>query len=136
MDKFAHSQDIQIGSERSFGLVFAVFFLLIGLIPISSGEAIRVWSLGLALLLLLVSFLLPKILVLPNVLWFKFGLTLGKVMSPLVLGLLYFAVFTPVGLLLCLLKKDLLKLRFEADKKSYWIERDEHYPMGSMKNQF
>ena len=125
--------DIRIGSNRSFGIVFFVVFLIITLYPLLNNENIRYWSLLVSLVLLILGLLNSNILTPLNKAWFKFGILLGKVISPIIMGIIFFFVVTPIGLLMRILKKDLLNLKYNNDK-SYWIEKKE--PKSKMKNQF
>ena len=125
--------DVKIGSNRSFGIVFFVVFLLIGLYPLINADGIRVWSIIISLVFLILGLTNSKILNPLNKLWFKFGIFLGKIISPLVMGIIFFLVVTPIGILMKLLKKDLLNLKFN-NKETYWIEKNE--PKSKMKNQF
>ena len=125
--------DIKIGSNRSFGIVFFVVFLLIATYPLINGDELRLWSLIISIVFLFLGLLNSKILNPLNKLWFKFGIFLGKIISPLVMGIIFFLVVTPIGLLMRLLNKDLLNLRFN-NNGSYWIEKTE--PKSKMKNQF
>ncbi|CDL00684.1 conserved protein of unknown function [Magnetospirillum gryphiswaldense MSR-1 v2] len=126
-----------MGSERSFGIVFAVVFALIGLWPLKAGGDMRLWALGLAALFLVVAFVAPKLLKPLNLLWFKFGLLLHKIMTPLIMGLLFFLTVTPVGMLMRATGKDPMRLKRDPDAASYWIDRDPPGPKpASMKNQF
>ena len=125
--------DIRIGSNRSFGIVFFVVFLIITLYPLLNNENIRYWSLLVSLVFLTLGLLNSNILTPLNKVWFKFGILLGKVISPIIMGIIFFFVVTPIGLLMRILKKDLLNLKYNNDK-SYWIEKKE--PKSKMKNQF
>ena len=125
--------DIKIGSNRSFGIVFFLVFLLISTYPLINGNEIRLWSLVISIIFLLLGLINSKILNPFNKLWFKFGIFLGKIISPLIMGIIFFLVVTPIGLLMRLLNKDLLNLKFN-NKSSYWIEKTE--PKSKMKNQF
>ena len=127
------NKDIKISSNRSFGLVFFVLFLIIGLWPLINNNEIKIWSIAISVVFLVLGLLNSKLLLPLNKLWFKFGLLLGKIISPLVMGIIFFLVVTPIGLLMRMLKKDLLNLKFN-DEKSYWIEKNE--PKSKMKNQF
>ncbi len=127
------SNEIKIGSNKSFGIVFFVVFLLIALYPLIYNEEIRLWSVIISLIFLVLGLLNSKILNPLNKLWFKFGIFLGKVISPIVMGLIFFFVVTPIGLLMRLLNKDLLNLKFNSNN-SYWIEKND--PKSKMKNQF
>ena len=120
-------------TNRSFGLVFFVVFFIIGLYPIFYSEDVRVWSLIISFIFLILGFVNSKILTPFNNLWFKFGIILGKFISPLVMGIIFFLVVTPIGLLMRIIGKDVLNLKFNKNK-SYWIERKG--PNSKMKNQF
>ena len=121
-------------SEKSFGVVFSIVFLIVSLYPLTNSEGLRIWALFVSVIFLLLAYVAPKILSLPNKLWFKFGLLIGSIVAPIVITLVYFVTVLPTGLIMRLLGKDLLKQKLDENAKSYWIERKE--PMGSMKNQF
>ena len=125
--------EIKIGSNRSFGIVFFVVFLIIAIYPLINGGELRLWSLIISIIFLILGLLNSKILNQLNKLWFKFGILLGKIISPLVMGTIFFLVVTPIGLLMRLLNKDLLNLKFNKSS-SYWIEKTES--KSKMKNQF
>jgi len=121
-------------SEKSFGIVFSIVFLVIALYPLTNSDNFHIWAIIISALFLLLAFIMPQILALPNKLWFKFGILLGSIIAPIVMALVYFIAVLPTGLIMRLLGKDLLKQKLDKNAKSYWIERTE--PMGSMKNQF
>ena len=125
--------DIKIGSNRSFGIVFFLVFLIIATYPLINGNELRLWSIVISIIFLLLGLINSKILNPFNKLWFKFGIFLGKIISPLIMGIIFFLVVTPIGLLMRLLNKDLLNLKFN-NNSSYWIEKTE--PKSKMKNQF
>ena len=125
--------DIKISSNRSFGILFFVVFILVALYPLVYSGEIRTWSIVLSLIFLTLGLLNSKFLTPLNKLWFKFGMLLGKIVSPLIMGAIFFFVVTPIGLLMRLLNKDLLNLKFN-NNSSYWIEKTE--PKSKMKNQF
>ena len=125
--------EIKISSNRSFGIVFFVVFLLIALYPLLKGNDLRIWSLIISFIFLALGLINSKILTPLNRLWFKFGLLLGKIISPLVMGIIFFVVVTPIGIMMRLFKKDLLNLKYNK-KESYWIEKSG--PKSKMKNQF
>ena len=129
----AQIEDIKLGSNRSFGIVFFIVFLLISLYPLLNNEHIKIWSLIISLIFLALGLLNSKFLTPLNKIWFKFGLFLGKLISPLIMGIIFFLIVTPIGLLMRMLGKDLLNLKFNS-KKSYWIEKDSI--KSKMKNQF
>ena len=122
-----------MSSNRSFGIVFFIVFLLIALYPLINNKDIRLWSLLISSVFLIFGLINSQILTPLNKLWFKFGLLLGKVISPLVMGLIFFFVVTPIGLIMRALGKDLLNLKYNKNK-SYWIEKKG--PKSKMKNQF
>ena len=126
-------QEIKISSNRSFGIVFFILFLLIALYPLTYSGEIRIWSAIISLIFLILGLLNSKILAPLNKLWFKFGILLGKVIAPLIMGIIFFLVVTPIGLIMRLLRKDVLKLKYN-NNKSYWIEKSG--PKSKMKNQF
>ena len=125
--------EIKISSNRSFGIVFFIVFLLIGTYPLLNDDHVRIWSLIISIAFLILGLLNSKILFPLNKIWFKFGILLGKIISPLIMGLIFFVVVTPIGLLMRLFNKDLINLKFNKSK-SYWIEKKE--PKSKMKNQF
>ena len=120
-------------SNRSFGVVFFVFFLIISLFPLLNDNDIRYWSLILSIIFLVLGLLNSNLLTPLNNLWFKFGILLGKVISPFIMGTIFFIIVTPIGIIMKILKKDLLNLKFNS-KKTYWIEKNG--PKSKMKNQF
>lgn len=126
-----------MGSDRSFGLVFAVVFALVGLAPLRHGAEPRLWALALAVTFLVAALAAPGMLRPLNRLWFRFGLLLHHVVTPVVMGLLFFVVVTPVGLLMRATGKDPLRLRRDSAAASYWIERQPPGPApASMRQQF
>ena len=134
MSEIASHVSTEQSSEKSFGVVFSIVFLIVALYPLINSESLRIWALVVSIIFFLLAFLAPKILVLPNKLWFKFGLLIGSIVAPIVMAFVYFVTVLPTGLIMRLLGKDLLKQKLDKNAKSYWIERKE--PMGSMKNQF
>lgn len=122
MDQHVASRDHdpKIGSERSFGFVMAGFFLLIALWPLIGRSAPRLWALFVGLAFVAVALLKPDLLAPLNRLWFRLGLAIGRITNPIIMGLLFFAVFAPLGILFRALGKDLLALRFDRDVASYW----------------
>ena len=125
--------DVKISSNRSFGIVFFIVFLIIALYPLTYNGEIRVWLAITALIFLLLGLLNSKILSPLNKLWFKFGIFLGKIISPLIMGIIFFIVVTPIGLIMRLFGKDVLNLKYNKNR-SYWIEKNG--PKSKMKNQF
>lgn len=132
-----HEEPVRGGSDRSFGLVFAGVFTVIGLLPLVGGRQARGWSLIVAGGFLVVALVRPALLAPANRLWLTLGLLLHRVSSPLVLGLLFFLLFTPMGLLMKALGKDPLRLRLDPSSSSYWIHRTPPGPEPeTMRNQF
>ena len=125
--------DVKIGSNKSFGIVFFLVFLIISLYPMLGGDSLRVWSLAISIIFLILGLLNSRLLSPLNRLWFKFGIFLGKIISPIIMGIIFFFVVTPIGYLMRLFKKDVLSLKFN-DNKSYWVEKNG--PKSKMKNQF
>ena len=125
--------DLKISSNRSFGIVFFIVFILIAFYPLINQEEIRIWSVLISLLFLILGIINSKILTPLNKVWFKFGIFLGKIISPIVMGLIFFLVVTPIAFLMRILNKDLLNLKFSKNN-SYWIEKTD--PKSTMKNQF
>ena len=126
-------QNIKISSNKSFGIVFFVVFLLIGIYPIINDNNPRYWSLLLSIIFLFLGIINSKILTPFNIIWFKFGILLGNIVSPIIMGIIFFFVVTPIGLLMRILKKDLLNLKYNNDK-TYWIKKSNH--KSKMINQF
>ena len=128
-----NTKDIKIGSNKSFGIVFAVVFSLIALWPLLKGNEIRLWSLIISVIFLTLGLLNSKILTPLNKLWFKLGIFLGNFIAPIIMGIIFFFVVTPTGIIMKLFRKDLIKLKKNNDN-SYWIEKED--TKSSMTNQF
>ena len=125
--------NIKIGSNRSFGIVFFIVFLLIALYPLINEENFRLWSLVISLIFLVLGLINSQILTPLNKLWFKFGILVGKIVSPIIMGIIFFFVVTPIGFIMRAIGKDLINLKYN-NNKSYWIEKTG--PKSKMKNQF
>ena len=125
--------DVKISSNRSFGIVFFIVFLLIALYPLINTGEFRLWSLIISFIFLILGILNSRILTPLNKLWFKFGIFLGKIVSPIIMGIIFFFVVTPIGVLMRFFGKDVLNLKYN-NNKSYWI--DKTGPKSKMKNQF
>ena len=124
-------------SDRSFGWVFTAFFAIVGLLPLRRGGPVRTWALGVSIAVLLVTLIRPSLFHWPNRAWSKLGWLLGRVVAPVVTGLLFYVVVTPIGLIMRLMGKDLLRLQWNPQMKSYWIERQPPGPEPkTMINQF
>ena len=120
-------------SEKSFGVLFFIIFILIALWPLLSGETIKVWALVLSIIFLVITFLKRDLLKPLNKIWIKFGELLGKIIAPIVMALIFFFVLTPISILVRLFGKDLLKLKISKEN-SYWIKREKN--INSMDKQF
>ena len=125
---------IKISSNRNFGLVFFVVFLIVALWPLKSEENIKLWSLALSIIFFILGILNSKLLTPLQRMWFKFGIFLGAIVSPIVMGMIYFLVVTPIGTFMRLLGKDLLKTSKVKNVSTYWIKR--HKQHSTMKKQF
>ena len=123
----------KISSNRSFGLLFFIVFALIALWPLMSGGQLRIWPVPISLIFLVLGLLNSKLLGPLNSIWVKLGELLGRIIAPIVMAIIYFTILTPIGLLMRLTGKDLLKLKF-LKKNSYWIRREKN--VGSMRKQF
>ena len=130
----ASNSKIKISSNRNFGLVFFVVLLIIALWPLKYESDIRLWSLALSIIFFILGVLNSKLLTPLNKLWFKFGIFLGFIVSPIVMGIVYFLTVTPIGLFMRLLGKDLLKTNKVKSTSTYWIKRDKKH--STMKKQF
>jgi Saxitoxin biosynthesis operon protein SxtJ len=136
-EDLTREEEVEGSSDRSFGVVFAVVFLIVALLPLLHSGAVRWWSVGVSAAFAVVAFTVPSILAVPNRLWMKFGLLLAKIVSPIALGILFYLVFTPIGLLMRLSGKDPMRLKADPNAKSYWIDREPPGPPPqSMTNQF
>ena len=126
-------KNIKISSNRNFGVVFFIFFMIISLFPLLKDGNVRVWSVVVAIIFLILGLLNSSVLSPLNKIWFKFGILLGNFISPIIMGVVFFIVVTPTSLVMRLFGKDILNLK-KNNKKSYWIEKS---PINSkMKNQF
>jgi hypothetical protein len=124
---------IKVSSNKSFGIVFSIFFLLISVYPLLNNDPIYYWSLFISFIFLVLGLMNSKILSPLNLLWFKFGILLGKIVSPIVMGIIFFLVVTPISIILKIFGKDVLNLKFN-NNKTYWIVKDG--PKSNMKKQF
>lgn len=137
MSELQGNTEVKMGSERGFGIVFAIVFLIIALYPLLGGGGVRLWSVGVAAIFGGLAFLAPQVLSPLNRLWFKFGMLLSRIVSPIVMGILFFVTVTPIGLIMRARGKDLLRQKLDPDAKSYWIDVDPNAEtQTSMKKQF
>ncbi len=136
-ENFAEHAPSGGGSNRSFGIVLSVAFLLLAIFPLSSSAPLSALAFGISTILSVTALASPARLAPFNRLWTKLGLVLHRIVSPVMLGIIFFLVVTPTGLLMRLTGKDLLRRKFDRASKSYWIERDPAGPSAeSLKNQF
>ena len=119
-------------SNIIFGILFFIFFLIVALYPLKAGGVIRVWSVVFSSVFLIITIIRPNLFTFLNKLWIQFGILLGKIISPIVMGLVFFFVVTPIGILVRILRKDVMGLK--RGTTSYWINREDK--MQSMKKQF
>lgn len=133
-ENFDRKEKFKSGTEKSFGLTFGCVFLIIALLPLLRQHPVNVWPLGVAFLFFVFAFGAPAYFKFPNMLWLKLGLLLNRIVSPVILSVLFFLVFLPTGLLLKLFKKDILGLKLDRTAHSYWIRSAD--PESSMKDQF
>jgi len=127
------NSNIKIGTNKSFGIVFFLFFLIVSIFPLFKDEDIRVWSLIIAIIFLVFGLLNSKVLTPLNKIWFKFGILLGSFVSPIIMGIVFFVIVTPTSIIMRVLGKNLLNLK-KDNKKTYWVERSKI--QSKMKNQF
>ncbi len=133
LDNISHYK-IKAGTERNFGLVFAVVFLIISLYPLWFEKNIHLWACIIAFIFLFFAIFLPKALFLPNRLWLKLGLFLGNIISPIIMAMIFFLAVTPTGMVMRLLGKDILNQKMKKTNNSYWINKTKTVSL--MKNQF
>ncbi len=132
-----HIAENKGSSDRTFGVIFSIVFALIAFYPLLAGGAIRLWSLVVAGIFLLLAVVFTSVLSPANRLWMKFGELLHSIVSPIALGIVFYVAVMPTGLIMRLLGKDPLRLRFDPAAQSYWIRRDPPGPSGdSLNNQF
>ena len=128
-----NNNKIKLDSNRSFGIVFFIVFLIIATYPLLNDNSIRLWSLIIGIIFLILGIINSKVLTPLNILWMKFGLLLGKIVSPIIMGFVFFGVVTPISILMKLFGKDSLNLK-RNKKQTYWLKKEEI--KSSMKNQF
>jgi hypothetical protein len=126
-----------VSSDRTFGMVFAIFWAVVSFLPVLHAGSVRFWAIGLSAGFLASALLFSSVLHPLNLLWAKFGELLHRIVSPLIMALLFSLGFTTIGVLLRVLRKDLLRLKTESEAKSYWIPRSPTGPPAeTMLNQF
>ena len=126
--------NIKISSNRNFGLVFFFIFLVVSIWPLTHNESPRIWSAIISLVFLILVLTRSKLLTPLNRLWAKFGIILGSIIAPIVMGVVFFLVVTPIGLVMKIIGKDLLSIKYDKKKETYWVKRDK--PTSTMKQQF
>jgi len=136
-ESFDRKQQVSTSSNRTFGFVFAAVFAIIGLWPWLFSGQVRVWSVVVGAAFLVVAWLRPAVLAPLNRAWTRFGLLLHRIVSPIVLGVMFFVVITPMGLVMRALGKDPLRLRYDREARTYWIDRRPPGPApDTLNNQF
>tara|TARA_B100000963_G_scaffold360234_1_gene390391 strand:- start:16360 stop:16755 length:396 start_codon:yes stop_codon:yes gene_type:complete len=124
---------ITIGSEKSFGIVFSIIFMIIALYPLFVNSSINITFLTFSIIFIILSFIFPSIFKYPNIIWFKFGRLLGFIISPIILSTVYLSVIMPIGIIFKIIKKDPLEKSFNFNQKTYWKEKIDS---SSMRDQF
>jgi len=124
---------ITIGSEKSFGIVFSIIFMIIALYPLFINSSINLTFLTISIIFIILSFVFPSIFKYPNLIWFKFGRLLGFIISPIILSIVYLSVIMPIGIIFKIIKKDPLEKLFDSNQKTYWKEK---IGTSSMRDQF
>ena len=136
-EELNREEHIEGSSDRSFGFVFAAVFLIIAGWPLLAGHGVRWWAVAVGAGFAAIALAVPALLAVPNRLWMKLGLLLGKIVSPIALGILFYGAITPLGVVMRWAGKDPLRLKLDAQAKSYWIDREPPGPPpASMTNQF
>ena len=129
-----NNSKVKQGSERSFGFVFAIIFVAISFYLITKDKNIYLLTISISILFFLLAVFKPLLLKKPNILWFHFGKLLNSIISPIVMVVIFLVVVTPIGLIMRILKKDILNKKFDKSKKNYWQASKTH--LSSMKDQF
>jgi len=134
MEKNTSLKSIKPGSEKNFGYVFSLFFLVIALWPLINLDQPNIFFIILFVFFLIITLTKPKVFKIPNLLWFKFGMILGNIISPIIMTLIYFLIFIPIGVILKLFGKDILNKKLNKNENSYWQNKKANAQ--SMKDQF
>ncbi|MGY8937498.1 MAG: SxtJ family membrane protein [Alphaproteobacteria bacterium] len=134
-ESYTARTNVKSGSERSFGLVFATVFCIVALFPLLNDGAVRLWALPVASIFGLAAFFCTAALKPLNLIWFKFGLLLHKIVNPIIMGLMFYLTIMPIGLIMRLSGKDILNLQIDKAASTYWITRASP-ERDSLKNQF
>ncbi len=134
MNEFKNNFLIESSSERSFGFTFGFIFLIISLFPLYLDNNINFLFLSISIVFFLITIFFKKLLILPNKLWFKFGMILGHFISQIVMLLIFSIFFVPLGFIIKIFKKDLINSKLNFKTNSYWINKKDNF--NSMDNQF
>jgi len=134
LERIKQDVEVNIPSEKSFGIVFSIVFVLVGLHPLLFRENVIIWPLCVSFVILVLAYRFPNTLIFPNKMWFKLGLTMGSIIAPIVMLIVYISTLVPIGLLMKLIGKDPLNRKFDSETESYWMKREG--PLSSMKDQF
>ena len=136
-ERLSAEDDVRVGSNKSFGITFAVVFALIGLFPLLHGGNIRFWALGCSAVFACLALVWPAVLAPLNRIWFRFGMLLHKIVNPVILGLMFFIIITPLAAVIRLFGGKLLSLGYDKSQSSYWNRRSPPGPEPeSIRNQF
>ena len=136
-ENFSREASTRGSSDRSFGWVFAGFFAVLAFLPLLRGKPIRSWALAVSAAFLLLTLIRPRLLHPLNRVWTRLAVLISKITNPIMTGLMFYALFTPVAIVLRLMGKDLLRLKAEPGAKTFWIPREPPGPApDSMRNQF
>ena len=137
MSDVSSHTEIEMGSEKSFGIVFGVVFIIIALWPtMFHGGAPRLWALAVAAVFFVLAFVAPQVMKPLNTLWFKLGILISKVMIPVTMGLIFFITVTPIGMIRRMKNPDPLKQKLDPEAESYWVVRNGAADQQSMRKQF
>lgn len=136
-ERLGQNEELKTSSDRAFGIVFTVVFVIIGLWPITGANDPRIWALVTGGLILTAAFVRPTLLAPGNKLWTRFGLLLHKLTNPIIMGLIFFLAVTPTALIMRALGKDPMNRKLDSEAETYWIDRAPPGPApDSMTNQF
>ncbi len=136
-EKLHRVETTKIGPDRIFGLLFSFIFSIIGIFPLWSGGAVLIWALAVALGIAFIAMIAPRLLHPLNIVWCRFGHLLHMVITPLIMGVIFFLVFTPLSLVFRVFGRDALSCELDPDAATYWVERPPSEPApDSMRNQF
>ena len=136
-ESYKNHDEVKTASERSFGYVFSIVFALVGLFPLLSDNGFRLWAIAISLCFFLIALVQPKLLKPLNWLWMKIGFLLHFIVTPIVMGIIFFLTVLPTGLIRRMAGKDSMDMKWDKETKTYWVKRESGEPTpDSMKNQF